>query len=57
MNDEVWLMERRIRMVHKKVRLTDDSFYCDLCSNHGDIQWPCRTIRAMENRDRTWMSE
>lgn len=57
MNDEVWLMERRIRMVHRKVRLTDDSFYCGLCSDHGDIQWPCRTIRAMENRDRTWMSE
>jgi len=53
-SDDAWLMERRIRMVHRKIKLTDNSWYCDLCSNHGDIQWPCRTIQAMENRDDAW---
>lgn len=21
--------------------------YCDLCSNHGDITWPCATVKAL----------
>lgn len=58
MNDVAWLMERRIRMVHRKKRLDGGGgSYCDLCSNHGDIHWPCRTIRALEDRDRSWMEE
>jgi hypothetical protein len=55
--NDAWMMERRIRMVHKRVRLSEDSWYCYLCSNHGDIQWPCRTIQALENRDPGWMEE
>jgi hypothetical protein len=50
-------MERRIRMVHQKNGDAETGFYCDLCSNHGDIKWPCRTIRALENRDADWMAE
>lgn len=45
---EAWWMERRLRMLHRKTRLTDGQWYCDLCSNHGDIHWPCETIKVME---------
>jgi hypothetical protein len=45
---EAWLMERRLRMVHRKRQASDGSWYCELCADHGDIQWPCETIRVME---------
>lgn len=28
-----------------------DADYCDLCANHGDIQWPCATIRALNPQE------
>lgn len=52
--DAAWLMERRIRMVHNKLQTSDGTWYCELCQDHGDIQWPCRTIQALENRDDAW---
>lgn len=24
---------------------------CDVCSNHGDITWPCATIRALDDTE------
>ncbi|MFF8784770.1 hypothetical protein [Streptomyces sp. NPDC015125] len=35
----------RIHSLHKYV---PDADYCDLCSNHGDITWPCATVRALD---------
>ena len=34
--------------VHEKRDGADGSLYCALCSNHGDIRWPCATVEAME---------
>ncbi|MEW1754122.1 hypothetical protein [Streptomyces angustmyceticus] len=35
----------RVRALHQHNR---DADYCDLCSNHGDVAWPCATLRALE---------
>lgn len=24
--------------------------YCEVCANHGDIEWPCATVRALTPR-------
>ncbi|MEU0624960.1 hypothetical protein ABZ329_29385 [Streptomyces rubiginosohelvolus] len=39
---------QRVRALHEK-RDSDagTGAYCDVCSNHGDISWPCTTIRAL----------
>lgn len=37
------------RLLHKH-NAEDD--YCDLCSNHGDVDWPCATIRALDGEQR-----
>ncbi|WP_446458676.1 hypothetical protein [Streptomyces rochei] len=34
-----------VRDLHQR---QPDADYCDLCSNHGDIDWPCATIRALD---------
>ncbi|MEW9521748.1 hypothetical protein [Streptomyces tubercidicus] len=35
----------RVRALHQH---NEDADYCDLCSNHGDITWPCSTIAALD---------
>lgn len=32
-----------VRGVHAR---DEDADYCTVCSNHGDVQWPCRTVVA-----------
>ncbi|MFD8545609.1 hypothetical protein [Streptomyces sp. NPDC059649] len=34
-----------VRALHKH---NEDAGYCDLCSGHGDITWPCATVRALD---------
>lgn len=36
----------RVRFLHAR---DDDADYCVVCSNHGDIDWPCRTVAAIDN--------
>jgi len=38
----------RVRVLHEK-RDSDagTGAYCEVCSNHGDTNWPCATIRAL----------
>ncbi|MEU1088952.1 hypothetical protein ABZ401_19315 [Streptomyces sp. NPDC005892] len=44
------LAARRIRAQHERREShTPLGAYCDLCSNHGDITWPCATISALES--------
>lgn len=38
----------RVRALHERMEGYGDFDYCDVCSNHGDIRWPCATIRAIE---------
>ena len=42
------LSVRRVRFLHER-RESDTSLgaYCGVCSDHGDITWPCATIRAL----------
>lgn len=40
-----------VRDLHERREGTDGSAYCDLCSNHGDITWPCATIRALDSTE------
>ena len=35
----------QVRVLHRHNR---DADYCDLCANHGDVDWPCATIRALD---------
>lgn len=35
----------RLRALHTHNR---DAGYCNLCSDHGDIGWPCATIAALD---------
>ncbi|MFF7411612.1 hypothetical protein [Streptomyces lydicus] len=35
----------RVRSLHQH---NEDAGYCDLCSKHGDITWPCATIAALD---------
>lgn len=46
--DEPTESEKRVRALHPQVTGDDGSVYCDLCSNHGDIHWPCATLAALE---------
>ncbi|MFF3547100.1 hypothetical protein ACFYXD_35345 [Streptomyces platensis] len=40
----------RVRALHERREADDGSTYCDVCSNHGDIAWPCATIRALDGK-------
>ncbi|MGW2920368.1 hypothetical protein ACWDBF_21255 [Streptomyces angustmyceticus] len=40
----------RVRSLHP---YNEDAGYCDLCSNHGDITWPCATVKALDGPDET----
>jgi hypothetical protein len=42
---------QRVRDVHERRDSDTGSVYCDLCSNHGDITWPCTTIRALDGAE------
>uniref|UniRef100_UPI0030E0A33E hypothetical protein n=1 Tax=Streptomyces tubercidicus TaxID=47759 RepID=UPI0030E0A33E len=35
----------RARALHQH---NEDASYCDVCSNHGDLAWPCATIAALD---------
>lgn len=37
----------RVRDLHERRDSDAGGSYCNLCSNHGDITWPCATIRAL----------
>lgn len=39
-----------VRALHERDPEAD---YCDVCSNHGDITWPCATIAALDQHDQT----
>jgi hypothetical protein len=39
---------QRVRELHQH---QPDADYCDVCSNHGDIDWPCATIRALDGTE------
>ncbi|MFH9426038.1 hypothetical protein [Streptomyces sp. NPDC017529] len=34
----------RVRALHTR---NEDAGYCDLCADHGDVDWPCATIAAL----------
>lgn len=36
----------RVRALHVR---DEDANYCTVCSNHGDINWPCATIAAIDD--------
>lgn len=44
----------RIHALHVYVPEAD---YCDVCSNHGDITWPCATIAALGGTTKTAKKE
>ncbi|MEU8682900.1 hypothetical protein [Streptomyces sp. NPDC048611] len=46
--DDALASIKRVRSVHRRREGDSGSTYCEPCSNHGDIQWPCATIRALE---------
>ncbi|WP_329046965.1 hypothetical protein [Streptomyces sp. NBC_01422] len=39
---------QRVRDLHEQRDSETGAPYCDACSNHGDITWPCATIRALD---------
>jgi hypothetical protein len=39
--------EQAVARIHERIAGADGSEYCDLCSNHGDVHWPCATMRAL----------
>lgn len=39
----------RVRAVHEQLGGTGEDAFCYVCSNHGDIDWPCRTVAAIDN--------
>lgn len=43
----------RVRALHERREGDDGSTYCDVCSNHGDVTWPCATIAALEGQEAT----
>lgn len=45
---EAELIRLSVLEVHEKREGADGSVYCDLCSNHGDVHWPCATVEAMD---------
>src|SRR5690242_14711646 len=43
---------QRVRTLHeRRDSEAGTGAYCDLCSNHGDITWPCATIRALDGTE------
>lgn len=40
----------RARALHMYV---EDAGYCDVCSNHGEVTWPCATIAALDGQEAT----
>lgn len=38
----------RVRAVHERIGGPGDDAFCYVCSNHGDIEWPCRTVAAID---------
>lgn len=43
--------EAAVRKLHERREGDDGSLYCDLCSNHGDITWPCATVRVLSSAE------
>ena len=41
----------RVRALHERYESDGGGAYCNLCSNHGDIDWPCATIRALDGAE------
>ncbi|MFD7867969.1 hypothetical protein [Streptomyces sp. NPDC059783] len=37
-----------VRDLHERYDSDAGGAYCNLCSNHGDTNWPCATIRALD---------
>ncbi|MFE7780355.1 hypothetical protein [Streptomyces nigrescens] len=50
-DQELTSAQRAIARVRALHQLNEDAGYCDLCSNHGDIAWPCATLRALDGAD------
>ncbi|MFF1301080.1 hypothetical protein [Streptomyces sp. NPDC058296] len=42
---------QRVRELHEKRDSDTGHPYCDVCSNHGDTDWPCATIRALDGTE------
>jgi hypothetical protein len=40
-----------VRDLHERRDSDTGKDYCDVCSNHGDIDWPCATIRALDGTE------
>ena len=38
---------QRVRALHERIDGAGGP-YCDVCSNHGDIGWPCATLTALD---------
>lgn len=47
-DQELTSAQRAIARVRALHQLNERAGYCDVCSNHGDITWPCATIRALD---------
>ncbi|MFE4915787.1 hypothetical protein ACFRCX_30245 [Streptomyces sp. NPDC056652] len=43
---------QRARDLHERREGDSNSAYCDVCANHGDIAWPCATIRALNGTEK-----
>lgn len=40
----------RVRALHERRVDAGGEGYCYLCSDHGDISWPCKTVKAIEGK-------
>ncbi len=40
---------QRVLVLHE-CREKGENAYCYLCSDHGDISWPCKTVKAIEGK-------
>ena len=38
----------RVRDLHTRY---EGGGSCEVCSNHGDVQWPCATLRALDSQE------
>ncbi|MFF8458898.1 hypothetical protein ACF06T_30685 [Streptomyces albidoflavus] len=41
----------RVRALHERRDGAGGEGYCDLCANHGDVSWPCKTIAALDREE------
>lgn len=41
-----------VRDLHERRDSDTGQAYCDVCSNHGDTDWPCATIRALDTDEK-----